>query len=136
MRETIALVLASMLFVTTNVEARADAARAVPSGRAAIERGAALKEKILEVPTGTLIEVRLLNKQKIRGRLGEVTDEAFSLATVQDDKIVSQKVAFNDLRSFKTVGDGKGKGHIVLYMLAGIGALVVVLIIVGIASGG
>jgi len=90
-----------------------------------------LQERILEVPHGMMIEVRLLNKQKLRGRLGEVTSEGFSLQTAQGTKIETQKVAFADVKSFKqiegTTGSKIGKG--LIYALAGIGALVVVLAI-------
>jgi hypothetical protein len=130
MRDIICLVLVTMLFGTTTLEARVDAAGAVPPGQAGTERKLTLKERILEVPPGTMIEVRLLNKQKIRGRLGELTDEGFSLTTAQGEKIETQKVAFTDLKSFKKVEDTAGKkvGTGVLYGLAGIGVLFVVLI--------
>lgn len=128
MRDIICLVLATMLFGTTTMEARVGAARAVPLGQAATERKPTMKERILEVPPGTMIEVRFLSKQKIRGRLGEITDEGFSLTTVQGEKITTQKVAFTELKSFKKVEGGKA-GHALLYALAGIGALFLVLVI-------
>lgn len=131
MRNIICLVLATMLFGTTTLEAKVGAAGAIPPGQAGTERKLTLKERILEVPPGTMIEVRLLNKEKIRGRLGELTDEGFSLTTAQGEKIEAKKVAFTDLKSFKKLeGDTAGKkvGKVVLYGLAGIGVLMVVLI--------
>jgi hypothetical protein len=128
MRDIVCLVLATMVFGTTTMEARVGAARAVPLGQGATERKPTMKQRILEVPPSTMIEVRLLNKQKIRGRLGEITDEGFSLTTVQGEKITTQKVAFTELKSFKKVEGGKA-GHALLYALAGIGALFVVLVI-------
>ena len=128
MRDIICLVLVSMLFGTTTLEARVGTAVAVPAGQTGTERKLTLKERILEVQPGTMIEVRLLNKQKIRGRLGDLTDEGFSLTTAEGDKIAAQKVAFTDLKSFKKVESGKA-GHVVLYALAGIGALFVGLVI-------
>jgi cytochrome c-type biogenesis protein CcmH/NrfG len=107
MRDIICLVLATMLFGTTTLEAKAGAASAVPSGQAGTERKLTLKERILEVPPGTMIEVRLLNKQKIRGRLGELTNEGFSLTTAQGEKVETQKVAFSDLKSFKKAEKAK-----------------------------
>ena len=131
MRDIICLVLVSMFFGTTTLEARVGAAAAVPAGQTGTERKLTLKERILEVPPGTMIEVRLQNKQKIRGRLGELTDEEFSLTTAQGEKIATQKVAFTDLKSFKKLeGDTTGKkvGKGLLYGLAGIGVFMVVLI--------
>ena len=135
MRDIICLVLVSMFFGTTTLEARVGAAGAVPAGQTGTERKPTLKERILEIPPGTLIEVRLLNKQKIRGRLGELTDEGFSLTTAQGEKIATQKVAFADLKSFKKVEGGKA-GHAVLYALAGLGVLLVVIIIWAAAASG
>jgi hypothetical protein len=127
MRNIICLVLATMLFGMTTLEARVDAAGAVPVGQAGTEKKLTIKERILEVPPGTMIEVRLLNKQKIRGRLGELTDEGFSLTTAQGEKIETQKISFSDLKSFKKVEGGKA-GHALLYALAGIGVVFVVLL--------
>ena len=132
MRDIICLLLASMLFATTTLEAKVDASDALPPGQAGTERKLTVKERILEVPPGTMIEVRLLNKQKLRGRLGDLTNEGFSLTTAQGEKIETQKVSFTDLKSFKkvegaTTGKAIGKG--LLWGLAGIGVLMVVLII-------
>jgi hypothetical protein len=132
MRDIICLVLATLLFATTTLEAKVSAAGAVPPGQAGTERKLTLKERILEVPPGTMIEVRLLNKEKIRGRLGDLTNEGFSLTTAQSEKIEILKVSFTDMKSFKrlegaTSGKAVGKG--LLWGLAGIGVLTVVLVI-------
>ncbi|MBZ5516553.1 MAG: hypothetical protein LAN62_17230 [Acidobacteriia bacterium] len=131
MREIICVALITLLFGTTTLEARVDAAGPVSPGQAAAGGKPTLKERIVEVPPGTMIEVRLLNEEKIRGRLGELTDEGFSLTTAQGEKIATQKVAFTDIKSFKRIeGGAAGKaGHAVLWALAGIGVLTVVLII-------
>ena len=90
-----------------------------------------LQERILEVPHGTMIEVRLLNKQKLRGRLGEVTSEGFSLQTAQGTKIETQNIPFTDVKSVKQVEGTTGKkvGRGLIYGLAGIGAFMVVMVI-------
>jgi len=132
MRDIICLVLVTVFFGTTTLEARVGAAGAVPAGQAGTERKLTMKERILEVPPGSMIEVRLLNKEKIRGRLGELTDEGFSLTTAQGEKIEAKKVAFTDVKSFKKVEGGKAAktaGWIVLGALAGLGVLMVVLLV-------
>jgi hypothetical protein len=137
MRNIICLVLATLLFGTTTLQARVGAFDAVPGGQAGSERKPTLKERILEIPPGTMIEVRLLNKQKIRGRFGNLTDEGFSLTTAQGEKIETVKVAFADVKSFKKLEGAKAAktaGWIVLGALAGVGALVLIAIAV-VASG-
>ena len=92
----------------------------------------------MEIPPGTIVEVRLMNKHTFRGRLGEVTNEGFSLQTAQGTKVETQQFAFTDVKSFKQVsGTAATKaGHGLVYALAGIGVLTVVLVIVGVAMAG
>ncbi len=123
MRKAICLVLATVFFSAATLDARSNKSRAVSSSQSPTERETAIKKKLIEVPPGTMIEVRLLNKQKIRGRLGQVDDQGLTLTTAQEGKIVTQKIAFNEVNSFKNVEPGKG-GHKVVWMLAGIGVLV------------
>jgi hypothetical protein len=124
--DTVCLALATLLFGCSILEARAAASGTTAPGQTGSDRKATLKERILEIPPGTTIEVRLLNKQRIRGRLGEITDDGFSLTTVQGDKIATQRIAFTELKSFKKLEGGKA-GHAVLYGLAGLGVLLVVI---------
>ena len=128
MREMICCVLATMLFSTTMLEARVHAALAVSLGQATAEQKPTMKERLLEVPPGSMVEVRLRDKQKIRGRLGEIDDEGFNLTTVQGEKVVKQKIAYTELKSFKKI-EGHKAGHALVYTLAGIGVLFVILII-------
>ena len=136
MRDIICLGLVSILFGTTTLQARGGASGVIPPEQAGTERKTTIKEGILEIPPGTMVEVRLLNKQKIRGRLGEITDEGLTLQTARGDKIETQKLAFSELKSVKNVESHKGKtaGWLVLGGLAGIGALVLILVAVA-ASG-
>jgi hypothetical protein len=128
--DAVCLVLVMFLFGCTILEASSEVLGAATRAQTGSEQKPTLKERILEIPPGAMIEVRLLNKQKIRGRLGDLTDEGFSLTTAKGDKIATQKVAFAELKSFKKVESGKA-GNAVLYALAGIAAAVGILIIVG-----
>jgi hypothetical protein len=132
MRDAICLVLVAVFFSATTLEARVGALGPMPGAQESTAKPT-LKERILEVAPGTMIEVKLLNKQKIRGRLGELTDEGFSLTTAQGEKITTQKIAFAEVKSFKKVEGGKA-GHAAVYALAGIGAFFLILFIVYAAS--
>lgn len=75
--------------------------------------------------------MRLLSKERIKGRLGEVTDEGFSLQTAKQNKIETQKISFDQLKSLTKVEDHKGArtaGYIVLGALAGVGVLFLILL--------
>jgi len=135
MRNTLCLLLATIVFGQSVLEARTGAWLAARAGQEQTQAKPIIKERILGVPPGTMIEVRLLNKQKLRGRLGEVTNEGFTLQTAQGNKIETQQVAFGDVKSVKKVEGNKG-GHVLLYALAGIGALFVVLLVWALSQSG
>jgi len=124
MRNLIALMLVWALFGNSVLEARVRPEQETT-------KKPTLQERILEVSPGTMIEVRLMNKQKLRGRLGEVTNEGFALQMAQGTKVETQKIAFTEVRSFKQVEGTTGKkiGKGVVYALAGIGVLVVISVI-------
>jgi hypothetical protein len=125
----IALTLVYALFGNALLEARVSA-----SARG--DSKPTMQERVLEIPAGTMIEVNLLNKQKLRGRLGEVTSDGFSLQTAQGNKIETQQIAFTDVKSVKQVGEtGKKVGSRLTWMLVGVGVLVLVIAIVSLASG-
>ncbi len=133
-RNTTCLVLATLLFGSSILEARGGVSGPARPGRTELQQKPTLKQRILEIPPGTMIEVRLLNKQKIRGRLGEIDDEGFSIKTVQGNTIGSQKLAFTEVKSVKQVEGGRKFGKGVVYALAGIGVLTVLLIVWGLAA--
>ena len=135
MRNTICLLLATIVFGQSILEARAGAWLTPRARQEQTQPKTTIKERILEVPPGTMVEVRLLNKQKLRGRLGEVTNDGFSLQTAQGNKIATQQIAFADAKSVKKVEGNKG-GHVLLYALAGIGALFVVLLVWALSQSG
>lgn len=131
-RDTILLILILALFGNSVLEAKVGISATVASLPQKATKEATVQECILEIPPGTMIEVRLMNKHRVRGRLGEVTNEGFSLQTAQGNKIETQKIAFTDVKSLKkaegeTTGTRISRG--VVYGLAGIGVLMVILII-------
>jgi hypothetical protein len=132
MRDIILLILISCMFTESVLEARVGASGTIAFLPEETTKKATIQERILEVPPGTMIEVHLTNKQKVRGRLTEVTNEGFSLQTAQGNKVQTQKIAFTDVKSLKkvegnTVGKGIGRG--VVYGLAGLGVLLVIMVI-------
>jgi hypothetical protein len=137
MRDTILLILISVLFGNSVLEARVGASARGASLPQETTKEATLQERIMEIPHGSMIEVRLMNKQKVRGRLVEVTNEGFSLQTAQGNKIETQKIAFSDVKSVKNVeGETTGRkfSRGLVYGLAGIGVLAVILVIWAVAA--
>ena len=93
-----------------------------------------VQEQVLEISPGTLVEVRLDHKQKVRGRMGETAEDGFTLQYVQGDRLATRKITFAEIKSIKTVDGKLGAGTRVL---AAFGGVILVLTIIGlIVSGG
>ncbi len=122
LRKILALILASSML--------AEAAFAAKGAKPPQDRQT-LKEKVLAIPPGTIVEVKLTTKEKLRGRIGELTNEGFSLQVAKGNTIETQQISFDQVKSVKTVeGTGSKVGKGVIYGLAGAGALLVTLIII------
>jgi|WetSurMetagenome_2_1015567.scaffolds.fasta_scaffold186150_1 hypothetical protein len=95
-----------------------------------------LKEQVIEIAAGSVIEVRLLSKEKLRGKLGPVSDAGFELQAVKDGKIQTQTVGFDQVQSLKVKGQGMGNGaKITLGILAGVGVVFLVFTLIAVATG-
>lgn len=93
-----------------------------------------LKEQVMEIPPGTMVEACLRTKEKVRGRLGEVSDEGLVLKVAKSDKTEDRKVTFDELKSIKKfeskkVKVGKTAGYIGLGYLALLGAVALILVV-------
>lgn len=100
-------------------------------------RSQSLKEKVIEIPMGSIIEVRLENRQKLRGKLGAVSDSGFELQTVREGSISTQTLGYEQVTSIKHKEKGMSTGaKITLGILAGIGVFVLIVVAVAAATVG
>jgi len=133
MRRTLATALAILLVLSSS-----PSFAAAPQGQTPGAPAAALKQQLVSIPAGAVVEVRLQQKgsAKLTGKLGTVTDEGFEVQTVKSGKVSTEKLAFADVKSVK---EKKGM-HIVpkSLILAGvvIGILALVSFIAYAAGGG
>jgi len=131
MRNIICLVLAALLFGTTILEAKVGAAGMAPPGQAESKAKPTLKEQVGQIPAGSQVEVRLLNKERLRGRLGEVSDDGFTVQIAQANRIETRKVAFGDVKSVKVMGNNDKKRGILIGVAAAFGILLVLALTIG-----
>ncbi len=94
-----------------------------------------LQEQVVGIPSGALVVVRLKTKEQIRGRMADISNEGFTVKLADKDKVGERKIAYQEVKSVKRAGNESGGGKVVLYVLAGIGAVFVVAILIWAARG-
>ena len=131
LRETLSIALAFALLAPA------------PGAAAQSGRKPSIKEQLIDIPTGSIVEVRTKAKQKYYGRLGEATNESFSVQQIKNEKLETVNLSFQDVKSVKIKAstDGRGPkaaktaGWIVLGGLAALGVLTAVGIGIALAGG-
>ena len=94
-----------------------------------------LQEKLLDIRPGSRVNVRLKNKERLRGQLGEVSNEGFVLKYAERNEIKERKIGFDEVKSIK-VREGGRAGRVVVYVLAGVGVTFLALILLALRLGG
>jgi hypothetical protein len=96
-----------------------------------------VQQQVVEIPTGKLVEVRLTDKSRIRGRIGKISAEGFLLTVAKGSQVEEQKLAFPDVTSIKAIEkkDGGKKGlYIFLGAAIAVGAIFLIAAILGTTS--
>jgi hypothetical protein len=90
---------------------------------------ASLTAKIVAMPLGANIELRLKSKQKIRGARGAVSNTGFVLV---DAHAAEQQIAFDDVVSVK---EFSGKSHTTrnVVIIVAVAAVATIAIVIGVA---
>lgn len=60
-----------------------------------------VKEEAILIPQGAAVEARMLDGQKLRGRIGPVSDQGLMLRSVFGEKIEQRTVNFADIKSVR-----------------------------------
>ena len=95
-----------------------------------------LKAQLIEIPMGSVVEVKLRKQPKVRGKLGNLRDTDFELQSLKSGKIVTESISLADVKSVKMQGKGMGLPlKIVTGTLIGLGVIMVVGVVVA-ATGG
>ena len=126
-RALLSVLLATILWVHCGLSGEAQVADTDSSSEASAAQRPTLKELVNRIQAGSQVEVRLLNQERIRGRLGEVSAETFSVQVAKGNQIDTRHLAFSDVKSVKQLGGGKGK-----YILIGAGIALVVIVVLAV----
>lgn len=131
-RNVISLMLASILWLQGGLIARANAAAIGATPQKTTRQKPTIAERVTQIPPGSPVKVRLLNKERLRGRLGDVSEQGFNVQVAKGSQIETRKLSFSEAKSIKQVG---GKTHTVIYILAGVGIAFAVLLALAFALG-
>jgi hypothetical protein len=124
LHQTVSLLLVSLLVLNLPLAARAAGRKGQSDAR--LKK---VKMKAISIEPGTLVEVRLLNKEKLRGQIDEITDEGFVVRSTQEDKIQKRSVSFTELKSIKKVGSPK----VPTWVLIGLGVAGAIAVVIAIS---
>jgi hypothetical protein len=72
------------------------------------EKAPTIQEQIVQMPAGSVVEVKTQAKQKLRGRLGAITADSFELQTATGGTIQTQSLRFDQVKSVKPIQSEKG----------------------------
>ena len=87
------------------------------------------------VPSGSVVVVKTLDKRTLTGRIGALTESGFELQHGKDNSIVTEKLAFADVKSIKPKHGMSTGVKVAIGMAIGAAALFAVLGIAVAASG-
>jgi hypothetical protein len=85
-----------------------------------------VQQQIVEIPAGSVVEVRLKSAEKLRGRLDELSADGFAMKLAKGNQAVTRQVAFDEVKSVKRVEGGKTKSF-----FAGVGIFWVAVTVIG-----
>jgi len=126
MRQLLSILLVVILCATSTYAAKPSAS--IP---AQVAQKPTLQEKVLvDIPPGSRVQVRLKNKEKLRGLLGEVSNEGFVLQYARGNQIEKRIIGFDEVESIKVikVKEGGRAWRVAKWILMAGGIYIVVLI--------
>jgi hypothetical protein len=78
-----------------------------------------VKQQAILIPQGGTVEMRLFNGKKLRGRLGQVSDQGVALRSVFENRIEERTINFADIKSIRYYNPMMPR-MVTTYILAGV----------------
>jgi len=126
MRKGICIVLL-FLFISSSLRIEAAILGTSSPTQAETTKKFAIKERALQIGVGKTMEVRLKNKEKLLGRMGAISNEAFVLHIAKGKQIEARTISFDEVESLKKAGWSTAKKIAVIaeFVVIGLGVIVV-----------
>jgi hypothetical protein len=116
-RSVLATLLAAILVLQTALVASGSAAPKVTPHEQS-EQTAALKRRVLKIQPQSMVNVKLNNKETLRGRLTEVTDEGFTVKVLQGEAFADRQFAYSEVKSVEA--EKSGGSQVKKWLLIGV----------------
>ena len=131
MRQLLSILLVVILCATSTYAANPPGSSA--SIPAQVAQKPTLQEKVLDIPPGSRLQVRLKNNEKLRGWLGEVSNEGFVLQYARGNQIEERIIGFDEVKSIKVKAGGRA-WTVAKWVLA-VGGIYIVALIISCRAG-
>jgi hypothetical protein len=128
MAKMLSLFLVYLLCVGTLRDARAGGGQSPRVNNE--EKQKALNEQVAGIAAGSIVEIRLHNKEFYRGRLGQLTDQGLTVQHVAGNNIQDKTVSFADMKSIKEVNANSRTVKTVTWIVVGVLGTAAVIVIV------
>jgi hypothetical protein len=93
---------------------------------------ATLQDQLVRIPAGSVIDVKLKSKEKLTGRLGDLSAEAFQVDVANGKSIEKRSIRFDEVKSVQKHGQMSSGAKIALWI--GVGAAAAVGVLWAVAS--
>ncbi len=98
-----------------------------------LERTSKIIERALTLPEGAAVEVKTLNKKKLRGRVAEIGEESMTVQTTDGAAVHRETLHYSDIQSLKRTDKPMSPAKAALVTL---GVLYAVGLVIGLIVGG
>ena len=100
------------------------------------EKQAADKKRVVDWGINKVVAVKFQSGEKVEGRIAAIRDDAITIQSVTNGQIASREISFSEIKKISPKANaGKVAGKTALGILAGFGALIVI-VAVAVAVGG
>jgi hypothetical protein len=136
-RNVLSMILLSLVTLGLGAGLGSVARAASPEQAKTDHKAQKLREKVLGIPPQTMVEVRLKNKEIVKGRLGDVSSDGFVVKEATGQQIEDHKIAFDDVKSMRKFEGNKAlkvAGYSALAVAVAIGTGLVISLIIVLAT--
>ena len=91
----------------SSIQAEGMGAPDVPGpSQAPASSGPTIKERVSQIPAGSVVQIRLTNKEQLKGKIGSVSEEGVVLKNFNSSKARERLIAYSEIQSIGVAKSG------------------------------